>query len=299
MLDTLISIAPLFLLIALGRILYYFKIADMTWVQVFNAYTLKLGFPAMIFAAIYHSQQRISDYQHIFIANSGYLIGIFLLALIIFSKTKDKRTYVFCLIFNNIAFLGIPILKRIYGEQSSGETSFIASTYLILLFTLGIIYLETSRSNKINFTNLTKDLFKNPLLMAILIGIFFHLTKIKLPILVNDSIELIAHSVTPIILLSIGIFTGTISFGKLKELRMVIIMTLLTLILSPSLLFIVNKFTNSNLDLSIMEAAMPVAVAPFAMADSFNLNKNFIAKVVIISTICSAFTLTTWHCFLN
>mgnify|MGYP003692202625 CR=1 FL=1 len=299
MLDTLISIAPLFILIALGRVLFYLKVADANWVQVFNTYTLKLGFPALIFSSIYHSKHAISEYQHIFVINSGYLLLIFLLGLLLLKKTKDKRTYIFCLIFNNIAFLGIPILNRIYGNNSNTETGFIASTYLLLIFTLGVIYLEISRSKKINPAEVIKNLLTTPLLLAILLGMIFHITKIELPLIIDESIELIAISVTPIILLSLGIFTGMISFNKLTDLKPLLTLTILTLVVAPSLLYYLSQFTVLNLQLSIMEAAMPVAVAPFAMADRFSLNKKFIAKIIIISTTCSAFTLTVWHWLMN
>ena len=66
MLDSLLSIAPLFLLIGLGRLLFTLKVADVNWVKVLNAYSLKLGFPALIFTAIYNSEKDISEYQDLF-----------------------------------------------------------------------------------------------------------------------------------------------------------------------------------------------------------------------------------------
>tara|TARA_B100000809_G_scaffold214690_1_gene219602 strand:- start:117 stop:737 length:621 start_codon:yes stop_codon:yes gene_type:complete len=204
-----------------------------------------------------------------------------------------------CLIFNNIAFLGIPILQRLYGTQTTEETGIIASIYLFWVFTLGVIYLELSHDKKINMANLLKSLLKNPLLLAIIFSVLFQILNIKLPLVISDSIDLLAQSVTPIVLLSIGIFTGTISFAKSTQLQPVLYFTILTLVLSPTILYLVSLNTSINLELSIMEAAMPVAVAPFAMADSFNLNKEFIAQLIVFSTLCSAISLSLWHLFLT
>jgi len=299
MLDTLLSISPLFILIALGRLLYHYKVCDINWVQVFNAFTLKIGFPALIFTAIYQSKKEISDYSSISIYNSAFIILIFCLGLIFFRKMKDKRTFMICLIFNNIAFLGIPIIQRIYGNDSVGETGIIASIYLFWVFTLGIIYLEISRKYKVNLFDLIKNLSTNPLLLAIILGFFFQTTHLQLPKVINESIELIAQSVTPIVLLSIGIFIGTITFDKKSELIPVFAFSVLTLAITPAILFFASKFSMTNLQFSIMEAAMPVAVAPFAMADSFGLNKKLIAQLILISTVISAFSLSIWHLILS
>lgn len=294
MLDSLLSIAPLFLLIGLGRLLFTLKVADANWVKVLNSYSLKLGFPALIFTAIYNSEKHISEYQDLFFFNSTFIILIFILGITILHKATDKRTYVLCLIFHNIAFLGIPILKRIYGEQTVSETGIIASIYLFWVFTLGVAYLEVSQSKKLGFHQLIVNLFKNPLLVAVLSGLLFQLLNIKLPHVIEESVSLIAQSVTPFVLLAIGIFTGTISFGKINELKPVLLFAVLTLFLAPLIFWSISQLTQTVLDLSIMEAAMPVAVTPFVMADQYNLNKKFIAQVVIVSTILSAITLPIW-----
>jgi predicted permease len=295
MLQTIISVAPLFLLIALGRVLFQYKIANINWVQVFNSFTLKLGFPAMIFSALYHSEKSILDHHETVLYNSGYLLFILLFGILVFNKAKARRSYIFCLIFSNIAFLGIPITKRIYGSQSIGETGVIASVYLFWIFTIGVIFLEISKKRKLSMNELGISLIKNPLLIAIMIGVLIQLTQIRIPQIINESIVLIADAVTPIVLLSLGIFTGTISFNKPAELKPVLLFSLLTLVIAPLFLYLLSNFTSTSLELSIIEAAMPVAVAPFAMADDFGLNKRFIAQAIIISTVISPVSLSLWH----
>ena len=299
MLETLLSIAPLFLLIILGRFLYRYQVADINWVNIFNTFTLKIGFPALIFSAIYNSKQNINNYQDVISVNSLFLLSLFLIGLFLLKNKQNRRTYIICLIFNNIAFLGIPILKRIYGDYSTDETSIIASTHLFFVFTLGVSYLEISREEKYNMFKIIKQLFKNPLLQAIIAALLFQVTSIELPTVIEETINLIAQSVTPIVLLSIGIFTGTSAISKTSKILPGLYFSILTLVITPLYFLGVSQFTSTDLKLSIMESAMPVALAPFAMADSLGLNKSLISTIIVISTILAPFTLTIWHIILQ
>jgi predicted permease len=299
MLETLLSIAPLFLLIILGHFLYRYQVANINWVNIFNTFTLKIGFPALIFSTIYNSKQNINNYQDVISVNSMFLLSLFLIGLFLLKNKQNRRTYIICLIFNNIAFLGIPILKRIYGNYSTDETSIIASTHLFLVFTLGVSYLEISREEKYNILKTIKLLYKNPLLQAIIVALLFQVTTIELPTVIEETINLIAQSVTPVVLLSIGIFTGASAISKTSNILPPIYFSILTLVITPLYFLGVAQFTSTDLKLSIMEAAMPVALAPFAMADSFGLNKQLISTIIVISTILAPFTLTIWHIILK
>jgi predicted permease len=299
MLETLLSIAPLFLLIILGHFLYRYQVANINWVNIFNTFTLKIGFPALIFSTIYNSKQNINNYQDVISVNSMFLLSLFLIGLFLLKNKQNRRTYIICLIFNNIAFLGIPILKRIYGNYSTDETSIIASTNLFFVFTLGVSYLEISREEKYNILKTIKLLYKNPLLQAIIVALLFQVTTIELPTVIEETINLIAQSVTPVVLLSIGIFTGASAISKTSNILPPIYFSILTLVITPLYFLGVAQFTSTDLKLSIMEAAMPVALAPFAMADSFGLNKQLISTIIVISTILAPFTLTIWHIILK
>jgi hypothetical protein len=39
---------------------------------------------------------------------------------------------------------------------------------------------------------------------------------------------------------------------------------------------------------------MPLAITPFALADKFDLDKKFIARAIVLSTILSIITIPLW-----
>ena len=50
----------------------------------------------------------------------------------------------------------------------------------------------------------------------------------------------------------------------------------------------------SSHTVSIVQAAMPVAITPFALAGPLELDREFIARSIVLSTVLSAVTLPLW-----
>ena len=111
------------------------------------------------------------------------------------------------------------------------------------------------------------------------------------------ALEMTSVSVTPIVLIVIGIFIGNSKIGKLLEWIPIFIFSLLTLIILPAGFYYGVKlfgYSPSVFSSSIIEAAMPLAITPFALADRYNLDKKFIARSIALSTTLSVISLPFW-----
>lgn len=299
MLSNFLNIAPLFILILIGFLLAKIRLSDANWTRVLNAYSLNIGFPCLIFYGLTQKNISILDYKNVILANSIFLILCFFICfgLATFINGPLKRTLPICLTFSNIAFLGIPILKQIYGEQSVAETGIISSCYLFWVFTIGIGHLEYHKLGKIDLKEISLNLLKNPLLIAVLLGTIVNLSEWKIPTLLFLPIDMIAKSVTPLVSISLGTFMYSISFRKEKNNLLIFIFTISSLLIIPCILWLCLLFLNLDIKtykLSILEAAMPVALTPFALAEKYNLDQEFIAKIIVVSTILSIFSISFW-----
>ncbi len=299
MLNTLLNISPLFLLIFLGFLLYKIKLGNADWIKILNTYSLNLGFPALIFCSLTQSDVSILDYQELILINSIFLILCFVVCFgaSYFFTGPLKRTFPICITFSNIAFLGIPTLKQIYGNSVLAEAGIIASCYLFWVFTVGIGHLEYHKLGKIDLKSIFINLFKNPLLISVLLGTIVNIFTISLPKIIFQPIQMIASSVTPLVLIALGIFMGTISFQDKKSWSSIIGFSLVTLLVIPSIIWAVFGVFGIDSKLyktTILEAAMPVAVTPFALAEKYNLDQDFIAKIIIVSTLLSIISISFW-----
>ena len=303
MAQILTVIAPLFIIIFASALLQKFKNIGDDWSKVLNDFALKIGFPVLIFSALSKAPFSFSDQAQLIIANSLFILASFLAAIIIgkFFRLGGQmfRTLFICFVFGNVAYLGIPILVKISGEKILPTASLIVAIYLFWIFTVGIGYLDYSveKNKKAVAENIIKNLFKNPLLLSVILGIIIGSLKITLPSILLKSLDMITASVTPTVLIVIGLFIGKSTIGKLTEWLPILLFSILHLVILPAgfyfgvkfLGFIPNQFSSS-----IIQAAMPLAITPFALADKYNLNKDFIARSIVLGTILSVVSLPFW-----
>jgi len=302
MIDVLIVIAPLFLIILLGAFLEYLKIADEKWSHVLNGYALKIGFPALIFAALTKTKLDLSLELDLIAVNSTFLVGSFFLAALIAKilklNTKNLRTLFITLGFGNVAYLGIPTLLQIKGESVLPVASLIVAVYLFWMFTVGIGFLDYWQVGQKNVAKkILLNLTKNPLLIAVVLGLLVSGLQIQIPSMISQSISMIAGSVTPVVLIVMGLFIGRSKIGELKSWTPVLLFSLMILIVLPAAFYygvILAGQTPTAYSASIIQASMPLAITPFALADAYKLNKGFIARSIVLSTILSVVTIPFW-----
>lgn len=301
MLNILIIIAPLFLIILLGAVLRKLKIADENWQKILNDYAFKIGFPTLIFFALYKTEFSMEIHSHLLLINFLFLVPIILLfyfaGKFLQIETKTLKTLIICAVFGNIAYLGLPIIENVFGVDSVSTASLIISIYLFVIFTISITAMELLDQKKLNIAKILISLIKNPLLIATILGLSFSILNLGLPKIIINSLQIISNSVTPIVLLVIGLFLGQAKLGKLKSWIPVFLFSIFTLFIIPSIFFFGMKLFGEiprNFPESLILAAMPLAITPFAFADEYNLDSDFIAKTIALSTILSVITIPFW-----
>ncbi len=303
MLQILTVIAPLFLIIFASALLQKFKNIGENWSTVLNEFALKIGIPVLIFSALAKTSFSFQTEAPLIIANSVFILISFALAIIVGKILRLKKqmflTLFICFAFSNIAYIGIPVLTQLSGEKILPTVSLIIAIYLFWIFTIGMGYLDYSKNqNKKDVVkNIIKNFIKNPLLLSVILGFIVGSLKISMPSILLKSLDMITASVTPMVLVVIGLFIGTSKIGKLQEWFPALLFSILTLVILPAGFYFGVKFFGFNpsqFSISIIEAAMPLAITPFALADQYDLDKIFIARSIVLSTILSVISLPFW-----
>lgn len=296
-------IAPLFLIIFASALLQRFAKIGEDWSHVLNEYALKVGLPVLIFSALSKTPLSFAEQAPLIIVNSLFSIAVFAVALLVgllarFSK-NTMRTFLICLMFGNIAYLGIPVLTRVYGADILPVISVIVAVYFVWIFTIGTGYLEAGQRHgrdgvvKQTFARLVK----NPLLIAVTAGAVWAGLSLPVPPVIAQALDMVSASVTPTVLIVIGLFIGKSKLGTLREWIPVALFSFTTLMILPAgiygglMLFGIPPYHYST---SIIEAAMPLAITPFALAETYDLNKAFISRSIVLSTVLSVFSLPFW-----
>jgi len=303
MLQVFTIIAPLFLIIFVSAILQYYKKIGENWSVVLNDFALKIGLPVLVFSALSKVPFNFLEQSGFIIVNSIFiLLGLFLIFVvgkILKFKKQTFLTLFICFVFGNTAYLGIPVLVQTAGESILPTATLIVAIQLFWLFTVGLTYLEYSmdKNKKVVIKNILKNIFTNPLLVAVILGIIVGSLKISLPSVLLKALEMITASVTPTVLIVIGLFIGKSKIGNLVEWFPVFLFSIVKVAILPAAVYFGANFfelTSSQFSSSVIQAAMPLAITPFALADKYNLDKNFMACSIVLGTILSIISLPIW-----
>lgn len=291
----LLQILPFFIIIFAGSILVKIKVASQSWLQPLGSFALLIGFPALIFGNLVSTPLNFTLVSSQF-SHFSFVIFATVLALIIFFKifkinTLDKPTYIITFMFGNAAFLGIPLITSL--DESLAQTASInASVMLFWVFSLGLLLVEFYRKSGENKLSIVLNLFKNPLLLSVLLGLLFNYLQVQIPKPLLQPIGMLGKAVSPIVMLMIGIFIALHPPKTFKSLKKPLIYSAFKLLIFPLVCYSLYKLLHLKPDMTtLVQFAMPAAITPFAMAEKYKFDKEFICNSIIISTIVSLLTI--------
>lgn len=300
------AIAPLFLAIFAGILFSRTKTASENWVDILNKYALRIGLPALVIASLLRIESGGENYVRLIVVNSVYFVACMLLAFPIarifrFSK-KVLQALFLILSYGNVAYLGIPVLRNAYGEMAVPVAGIISSVYIFWLLTLGITLIELNGENNFNFRQLIVHQFKNPLMLSVFCGLAIIIFNVKLPVVLTDTIQLFAGSVTAVVLFSLGIFLGLHRAGRLKDWLAALGWSAVIMLVLPFLFFLALRNTGMDsmqFKSTILESAMPLGLTPYALAVQYRLEAQLVSRIVVVSTLLAVVTIPLWLVWLG
>ncbi|MCF6358839.1 MAG: AEC family transporter, partial [Draconibacterium sp.] len=198
--------------------------------------------------------------------------------------------------------LGIPVLQNAMGDDILPIAAIISAIFIFWLLTLGIILIEIYGEEKFQPKKLLLSLAQNPLLISVFVGLAIVMFNIKLPTVAEQTIQLFSDSVTAVVLFSLGIFMGMHKTGNLKQWYRVIIFVGLTMLVLPFIfheILVILDFDISLQKATIIDAAMPLGLTPYALSIQYKLNTTLFARIVVLGTFLSMIIIPLWMVFLG
>ncbi|MFW6180776.1 MAG: AEC family transporter [Spirochaetota bacterium] len=293
-------ILPVFLVLGAGAGLRAAGVADDRWTEVINRYALYAGFPVLIFANLAGiGRSALAGMFPVVWLNAALMAGLIgvtaATARLAGLPRKRANTYVICLFFGNVAYLGYPVVTSVYPETEV-LVSILVSVYVAVLFTGGVFVLELSRKQRGSVVSILGGMVKNPFIVAVAAGFAAIYTGVSLPQPAARAMDMIRASVSPMVLVALGVFlVRRIDLRSL--LRPTLVLSMLKLAAVPAFFYLVLRSAlppgtpGTALQVSVLEAAMPVAVTPFALSTVYPLDRELVGSSIVLSTLLSALTL--------
>lgn len=217
--------------------------------------------------------------------------GFPLVKLLRVSKTK-QYLIVFMLLFGNTGFIGLPVIKALYGTDALFYAAIVEVVNDILLFTAGILLIQLSAGAKLRMD--PKQII-SPGLVGVFIGLAMFLLNIQLPEVIAQPIEMVGDATTPLTMFVIG---GQLAELKLKEIAgdwKVYGVIFMRLMIIPLIALGVVKLCMGEFTLLekviVISFAMPAAAASAIFSQQYKGEEVFATKSVLMTTVCSIITI--------
>jgi len=292
-------VAPLLILMLLGGFLRRIQIFDENTVKKMNASIFKVFLPTLIFYNLYKSS--VDDIKDIDTAlyTAGVIIGAFLLSAVVVSiveKDNAKRgAMVQGMCRSNFVIFGVPLCVSICGESIAGKISVAVAIVVPLLNILSVIVLEFFRGGKPSIKKMLKGIITNPLIIASLLGIIVLVSGIKLPTLIEKSVNDVAKIATPLALVLLGASVNLRSVrGNLKQLTIAVIGKLILIPFVGISIAALLGMRGGDIALLISALASPTAVSSYPMALQMDSDGELAAQIVAFNTAICIITVFLW-----
>ena len=299
MLQIFFGLVPFIFITVLGFIFGRIKIFDLNHAKVLNLFLFYIAVPALIIKFVAQSEIGQIDLKQIityfFMQGSLGLIAFLITSNFFKRPVQESIIWSLMVALSNHVTLLLPITKIYFGTEVVTQVTSIILMDGIILLSVITFFLELTTKKSIRVSVFLRNLFLNPMIMSIVIGVLlfsFNIDIFDTPI--DYTLSVLAACVSPVGLFAIGI---TLSFYSSKVLnKITATISILKLIISPIVLLLIG-FVLFDVDVpEKIPGAFFVSVAPcghtaIVLCSAYNVNPENIVKALFVSTLASVVTI--------
>jgi malonate transporter and related proteins len=299
-------ILPVFGVIGMGYLAVRLGWFSDSAVDGLMSFTQNFAIPCLLFSAIarldlgqsFDPRLLASFYTG---AATGFLAGMLGARFIFGRDWEDAVAIGFCCLFSNSLMLGLPITERAYGADALQANYAIVALHSPFCYGLGITAMEIVRARGTgqSATRLAmtvgRAMFRNALILGILLGFVVNLGGIPLPGPVHGTLDLMIRAAIPAALFGLGgVLVRYRPEGDLKVIGYVVAVSLL---LHPATVWLMGRVTDlgqSGLRSAVLTAAMAPGVNCYIFANMYGRARRVAASAVLLGTGVSVITIWLW-----
>lgn len=294
---------PVFLVMVLGWALKKQGMLNDNFVTVANKFNFKVTLPFMLFRDISAVDiYGTFDLKYVLFCaiSSSICFWVIWAVTKLFLKDKSMRgAFVQASFRSSAAVMGLAFIENIYGSSAMGPMMIIGAVPLYNIYSVIVLTFEGEQNGEARDTSKIRqavvNIIKNPIIIAILLGIIAALLKLDFPVMVDKTIDNVAKMATPLALVAMGAgFKGKEALAKLKPTLCAAIVKLIAQAAVFVPIAAKMGFTGEKMVAILIMLAAPTTPSCYIMAKNMNNDGDLTASVVVATTLFAAFTLTGW-----
>lgn len=296
---TLSAIAPVFLIIATGYLLFKTRLVDETIWSAIEHLCFYLLFPLLIIRTLIRANLGSVPVLDFFIVIVIAILGMAILLVLIqafvwrrFPESGPSFSSIFQGATRFHGFVAIAIIGPLYGDAGLTLAALALAIMVPLLNVISVIVLSIyGRSeNKADFAAVARRVFTNPLIIACLAGLL--LNRVGVPDIVFSTIDIIGAGGLGLGLLAVG---ASMKFGHAAQHKMLLTIGVLTRLIGMPVMVIGMSWL-VGLDgiartVAIISGAVPTAASAYVMARKMGGDAELMSSIVTFQVMVAFFTL--------
>ncbi len=301
-------VAPLLIMMAAGLLIRRTGLVSEDGFRSANRIVLYVGFPTLIFKNLVTSDlSSVADPKFTIFLIVSLLVCFAALMLLVPLFVKDPRrrgVLIQGLYRTNDAAYGLAVGAALLGEDSLALISYAVALAVPVYNVLGTFALELYSSGRPRVGRLLLDVFKNPIVDSVLLGVLVKLlltwTGWSIPAFLMEPVSKFAAMCGPLAFLVLG---GLISFSSMRKNRLVLtVSTLVRLVLIPCV-FVVPAylfgFRGEQLVAILLIFGAPTSMSSFPIACGFDCDSELAGELVAVTTAFSLISMFIYVYFFS
>ena len=298
------TIAPVFLLIALGYGFARTGLMSRAAEAGVTEFVLRVGIPALLFRTMVDARPPGADtllLWGVFFGAVGFLwlCSAAITRFLLRRPDEDQPMVAMTSTFGNTVLLGIPIGLAYYGPEAATPMAVITSVHSVLMWLAATLHVEaTSKHSTHSLRSLGRELAvnlsTNPIILAIVAGTLWRQTGIGLDGVGRSVVDMLAQAGVPAALFALGLSLRDFSFrGQVPTLTAILGIKLIAMPLIVWALAVhVAQLDPIWTGAAVLFAACPTGVNAFILAKQYGRVENSTSGAIAIGTLISVVTIT-------
>jgi len=292
---------PIFLLMLLGLFFRKIGLFNEQFASKLNSFVFTVGLPVMLFKDLAGSDFfAVWDGTFVLFCFLSTLasIAITVAVSLLLRERPLRGEFVQAGYRSSVALLGVAFLENLYGTAGAASLVIIGAVPLYNVAAVVALTVTSPSQGKLDrkaVVKALKGIATNPIILGIIVGIVWSLLQIPQPVILQKTVSSVSATATPLGLMALGAsFDLKRALGRWKPSAAATFLKLVGFAALFIPIAVALGFREDKLVSALAMLASPTTVSGFVMARNMGHEGTLSSSVVMLTTLCSAFTLTAW-----
>ena len=292
---------PIFLLMLLGLFFRKIGLFNEQFASKLNSFVFTVGLPVMLFKDLAGSDFfAVWDGTFVLFCFLSTLasIAITVAVSLLLRERPLRGEFVQAGYRSSVALLGVAFLENLYGTAGAASLVIIGAVPLYNVAAVVALTFTSPSQGKLDrkaVVKALKGIATNPIILGIIVGIVWSLLQIPQPVILQKTVSSVSATATPLGLMALGAsFDLKRALGRWKPSAAATFLKLVGFAALFIPIAVALGFREDKLVSALAMLASPTTVSGFVMARNMGHEGTLSSSVVMLTALCSAFTLTAW-----